>query len=203
MSNKKAFLIYLDSLAILDELSDVQAGQLFKAIKEYNEGKEPALDFALKLAFIPFKTQFKRDEEKYNAISEKNRENVKKRWQNTTVYDRKESDTINTINTDKDKDIDIDIDKEKDNKEIAGAMFLDFWNLYDKKVDKVKVEKAFNKLSKTDKENAIKYLPSYLAKQPEKTYRKNPLTWLNGKNWLDEIESANSKTDKPKYIPTL
>ena len=203
MSNKKAFLIYLDSLAILDELSDVQAGQLFKAIKEYNEGKEPALDFALKLAFIPFKTQFKRDEEKYNAISEKNRENVKKRWQNTTVYDRNESDTINTINTDKDKDRDIDRDKEKDNKEIASAIFLDFWNLYDKKVDKVKVEKAFNKLSKADKENAIKYLPSYLESQPNKMYRKNPLTWLNGKNWLDEIESAESKKDKPKYIPTL
>lgn len=203
---KKAFLIYLDSLAILDELSDAQAGQLFKAIKQYNEGEEPTLDFALKLAFIPFKTQFKRDLEKYEDVSRKNSENVRKRWENakaknTKVYDRIESDTINTINTDKDKDIDTDkeIDKESINKD-----FISFWTLYDKKVDRARVEKAFNKLNTEDKKNALKFLPSYISKTPNKAYRKNPLTWINGKNWLDEIEELeDNKNTVKKYIPTL
>jgi len=40
---KASFVLYIDSLFILDELNDEQAGQLFKAIKAYhsNEDYEP------------------------------------------------------------------------------------------------------------------------------------------------------------------
>jgi hypothetical protein len=190
--NKKAFLIYKDSLAVLDELSDEQAGQLFKAIKAYHEGQEPALDFGLRMAFIPFKNQFIRDEDKYKAISEKNKENVLKRWNNTSVNDRIRP---TTTNTDKDKD------RDKDIKDTRKREFLTFWDLYNKKVDRTRAEAVFMKLKDADVELILKVLPNYVARTPEVKFRKDPKTWLNGKNWLDELELPTES--KKKYIPTL
>jgi hypothetical protein len=75
---KTGFILHLDSLSVLDELTNEQAGILFKAIRDYNSGKEPELDFAMRMAFIPFKNQFERDLEKYNNTCERNRNNGSK-----------------------------------------------------------------------------------------------------------------------------
>jgi hypothetical protein len=75
---KTGFILHLDSLSVLDELTNEQAGILFKAIRDYNSGKEPELDFAMRMAFIPFKNQFERDLEKYNSTCERNRNNGSK-----------------------------------------------------------------------------------------------------------------------------
>ncbi len=81
MSNKKSFILHYDSLEILEKLSDEQAGKLFKAMATFNiKGELPKLDFALELAFAPFKNQFIRDNEKYDLKVEKNRQNALKRW---------------------------------------------------------------------------------------------------------------------------
>jgi hypothetical protein len=72
---KTGFILHLDSLSVLDELTNEQAGILFKAIKDYNLGIEPELDFAMRMAFIPFKNQFERDLEKYQSICERNKNN--------------------------------------------------------------------------------------------------------------------------------
>lgn len=66
---KKSFIIHLDMLCVLDELTDEQAGRLFKAIRNYhcdNEQNEHLLanDAFAKIAFVPFKNQFIRDDEK-------------------------------------------------------------------------------------------------------------------------------------------
>ena len=66
MSNKKkSFLLHIDSLDILDDLTNGQAGVLFKAIKAYQHDEEFPLDSVVKIAFSPFKNQFFRDDEKY------------------------------------------------------------------------------------------------------------------------------------------
>ena len=75
---KTGFILHLDSLAVLDELTNEQAGILFKAIRDYNLGKEPKLDFAMKMAFLPFKNQFIRDFEKYENTCERNKTNGSK-----------------------------------------------------------------------------------------------------------------------------
>jgi hypothetical protein len=69
---KKSFLIHLDSLEILDELSDEQIAKLFKAIRSYHLGLEPKLDQILRIAFKPFQLQFERDSEKYEQTSARN-----------------------------------------------------------------------------------------------------------------------------------
>jgi hypothetical protein len=72
MSNKKkSFLLHIDSLDILDDLTNGQAGVLFKAIKAYQKGEDFELDSIVKIAFSPFKNQFSRDDEKYAKTSER------------------------------------------------------------------------------------------------------------------------------------
>jgi len=64
-SKKKSFLLHIDSLDILDDLTNGQAGVLFKAIKAYQHDEDYPLDSIVKIAFSPFKNQFARDDEKY------------------------------------------------------------------------------------------------------------------------------------------
>lgn len=75
MSKRKSFLIYIDSLPVLDDLNDEQAGRLFKAISAYHNDVDLELDSLTKIAFSPFKSQFARDEEKYQKIVERNKNN--------------------------------------------------------------------------------------------------------------------------------
>lgn len=72
--NKKSFLLHIDSLDILDELTDEQAGLLFKAIKAYQKSKEIELDAFVRIAFSPFKNQFTRDNEKYDTTCKRRAE---------------------------------------------------------------------------------------------------------------------------------
>ena len=72
MSNKKkSFLLHIDSLDILDDLTNGQAGVLFKAIKAYQHEEDFPLDSVVKIAFSPFKNQFFRDDEKYVKTCER------------------------------------------------------------------------------------------------------------------------------------
>ena len=70
---RKSFIVHNDSLNILDELNDEQAGKLFKAIRAYHTGEELELDMLTKIAMSPFKNQFDRDLDKYEKLCEKNR----------------------------------------------------------------------------------------------------------------------------------
>jgi hypothetical protein len=79
MTDKKSFILHLDSLVILDKMTNEQAGILLKAIYEYQTtGQVPQLDFAMDMAFTPFLNQFIRDDEKYNGFKAKQVENGKK-----------------------------------------------------------------------------------------------------------------------------
>mgnify|MGYP003678756398 CR=1 FL=1 len=74
----KSFIIHKDSLEILENLNNEQAGKLFKAIKQYQEDQTIIEeDQLIKIALSPFVSQFKRDKEKYDNICKRNRENGK------------------------------------------------------------------------------------------------------------------------------
>jgi hypothetical protein len=74
--------------------------------------------------------------------------------------------------------------------------FSDFWNLYNKKVDRKKCEAKFKRLNNKEIEVIMKTLPNYLKTITEKKYQKNPLTYLNGECWNDEIEEIEKNEDK-------
>lgn len=75
---RKSFILHIDSLGILNELTDEQAGQLFKLIYEYhnpNKPKQTQITQLVNLAFYPFKSQFERDNHTYNNVCERNKNN--------------------------------------------------------------------------------------------------------------------------------
>jgi hypothetical protein len=68
---KKSFVLHVDSLDVLDELTNEQAGMLLKAMRDYHNEDEAPLDALTKIVFCPFKNQFNRDSLKYQTTCER------------------------------------------------------------------------------------------------------------------------------------
>ena len=65
--------------------------------------------------------------------------------------------------------------------------FEEFWELYSKKVGRKRCIKKWSKIKNADREEIINSLPAYIISKPDKAFRMNPLTFLNGECWKDEI----------------
>lgn len=87
----------------------------------------------------------------------------------------------------------------KETKEDKNISFDSFWNLYDKKVDRPKCESKWKRLSTEDQQAAIDYIPNYKKAQPDKKYRKNPLTFLNNRSWENELIHATEGDEYKTY----
>ena len=88
--NKKAVLLYCDIIHTVEELSDEEAGRLFKHYLRYINDKNPvAPDKLTRLMFEPIKQHLKRDlqkwEEKREARSEAGKKGMAKRWDNNVI----------------------------------------------------------------------------------------------------------------------
>lgn len=86
-------------------------------------------------------------------------------------------------------------DNIKDNN--ALSRFNEFWSLYDKKVDRAKCERKWKRITGKQKDKIFEVLPNYIKQTPDKQYRKNPHTWLNGQCWEDE-DIQKAEPDKPQ-----
>ncbi len=64
-------------------------------------------------------------------------------------------------------------------------------------MDAKKCQAKFKKLTKTEVDLIFEKLPFYVQSTPDKQYRKNPLTWLNGKCWNDEIQQNINLSSQP------
>lgn len=116
---KKSFIMYVDMYAPTAFLSLEQKGELWDAVFKFHSGEAVSIpDPMVQMAFSFFRQMFERDAEEYERRCEKNRENVRKRWEakDTTVCDRIESNTTvcdgirhGTKHTDNDNDNDNDI----------------------------------------------------------------------------------------------
>lgn len=101
---KRGTIIYPELIEVVDQLSDTQAGKLFRAILDYSNDKEPQLDPMLKLVFTPIRQKIDENFERYEQVSKINTQNVNKRWNkeksepkdDTTVNDGIRSNTIVT-----------------------------------------------------------------------------------------------------------
>ncbi len=62
---RKSFIVHIDSLGVLDDLTTDQCGELFRAIAAHQLGESIDLSPIVKIAFNPFKNQFDRDDIKY------------------------------------------------------------------------------------------------------------------------------------------
>lgn len=151
---QKGFIVYGDIQDVLKELDDEQVAQLFRGMVNYFvDGKAPKFTGVLKFVWIPIKQHMDRDAEKYEKRCEKNRENVKKRWERTNEYERIRANTNDTnINKDKDtntnKDIDIDIDTTTNTNNSGGGVCDDDFNIF-KLLGGEGIDKVYDKYPNT------------------------------------------------------
>ena len=69
---RDSFILYTEQKAVIDKLTDEQAGKIIKAIYEYAEtDKMPELDSVLDLVITPFKLALDRNNNKWQEIKEK------------------------------------------------------------------------------------------------------------------------------------
>jgi len=73
-----------------------------------------------------------------------------------------------------------------------------FWNVYNKKAGRHRAEKRWNRLTIKERLIIIDHLPGFIKATPDKAFRPNPLTYLNGRMWEDEDlpERAERQSDK-------
>jgi hypothetical protein len=131
----------------------------------------------------------------FEDTSKQNSKNAKERWEKyrklkaesernaTALIPQCENDAIREE----------EIREDKSRKEIS---FERFWDLYAKKVDLEKSKAKFLKLSDKDIDLILGVVEKYVLSTPDKQYRKNPLTWLNGKCWNDIIQDTKGE---PKF----
>lgn len=116
-TGKKSFLLYCDIIHTIEQLTDAEAGELFKHILKYVNDQNPvAPSLITRIAFEPIKQSLKRDLDRYESICKRNSDNAKKRW-DATAFDRIPNDTKHA-DIDSDSDSDIDIKKNKGAKRI-------------------------------------------------------------------------------------
>lgn len=83
--------------------------------------------------------------------------------------------------------------------------FEQFWTLYSKKVEKKKCAAKFRRLKQPEIELIFAHVPRYVESTPDERFRKNPLTYLNGECWNDEIiptkvkSISNAKDNEPRF----
>ena len=107
---KKSLLLYCDIIHTVEQLTDEQAGNLFKHILRYVNDQDPQSDSVItKIAFEPIRQALKRDLEKYESIRKRNSDNARMRWDATALSgipnDTKNADSDIVIGIDSDKDI--------------------------------------------------------------------------------------------------
>lgn len=151
-------------------------------------------------------------ETRLNERNEKSRnakESADRRWEKVRLQKEINANALrtqsegNAINKGKET-------KESKEKEInKESEFEIFWNVYDKKVDSKKCKHKFIQLPDTDIEKILNTIHPYVRANPDRQFRKNPLTYLNGNCWNDEIifkspqNGTNNVTQKPIITEAL
>jgi hypothetical protein len=137
----------------------------------------------------------------FDNISKQNSKNAKDGWDKrrkindlsernaTALISQCENDAIREDKIREDKN-NISLSLEND--------FLKFWNIYNKKNDSKRCKDKFIKLPKKDIDKILEVVNDYVVLTPDVKFRKNPLTWLNGKCWNDIEKTGYCPTpDKP------
>ena len=124
-----SFILYTSDYQLIERLTDEQLGQLTRALFIYaRDGEVINLEPVVRMAFVFIKDKIDRNQQKYQKKCERNRENIRKRWNksntnntkeneripnDTSVYERIPNDTTRYLyDSDSDSDSDSDVSKE-------------------------------------------------------------------------------------------
>jgi hypothetical protein len=147
--------------------------------------------------------------ENHNGVTAKNRAETAKRVHKHRENAQKKTDVTESRYTSVTSPL---LEKRREDKRIntldhsanvrlPDTGFESWWNSYDKKVGRPKSEKKWSTLSHEEKQKCISVVKIYVESTPDKKFRKDPLTYLNGRHWEDEILSA-TQTAKTEIART-
>jgi hypothetical protein len=129
--DKKSFVLYVDLIHTVNQLTSEKAGDLFKHILSYvNDEKPETDDIILKIAFEPIKQQLKRDLNKWDGIRKKRSQagkaSANKRKQNSTkltnVKSVEQIATKSTVNVNDNVNVNVNVNSLKKDKKFDKAL---------------------------------------------------------------------------------
>lgn len=83
-------------------------------------------------------------------------------------------------------------------KEIINIEFSVFWDLYGNKKDTKNSEAKWKLLTDDERRLIIEDIPKYIKSLSDRKFQKYPLTYLNGKCWLDEHGTPENQQNEIK-----
>jgi hypothetical protein len=103
---------------------------------------------------------------------------------------------------------DTDTDTDTDTKAVVqnSAEFDQMWDMYPKKVKKKVAEKAFNRLSNTDRSNLLAHLPDRITDDPafeNRQFIPDPPTFINQRRWEDEDWKPIAESPSTPHVSEL
>lgn len=211
--DKNSFVLYSDYLEHFKILSDEEAGILIKTILCYVSGldiDQQRLTPAAKMAFSFIKSQLDRDMKAYEIKCNKNKENGKLGGRpkkpngfNENQEDNRKPNGFNENHND--TDIENDSETENDSEKKYKNSFLDFWEVYPRKIDKGNAYKKYQaRLNDGYSESdlitaATNYADQCRREKTERKFIKHPKTFLSDTTpFVDYLK--NDHQDKKKII---
>jgi hypothetical protein len=210
-TDKKSFILHIDSLDVLDDLSDQQTGQLFKAIRDYQNGNEVKLDGLMNAVFKTFKNQFVRDANKYDSVVTRNRLNGSKGGRpkltrpnpnnpvglletQTKPTEPKKADSDSGNGNDNDSKKDNVNDKERESKgKTARFVAPTIEDIFNYMTDEKNKEKSFAKKESEKMFNFYESKGWIVGKAKMKNWK------ASGSNWIARSEDEFKSKDKPAF----
>ena len=214
---RDSFIFYRSFNDALKKLPAKDQLGLFRAIVDYSlDGIEPKnLSLVSECVFTAIKPVLLANTKRYengkkggapkgnsnNPNGRKGKKKGNETNQELTKNQPRTNQELTKNQPNKDKDVDLNLDKDLNNTSLSLSLsenerddeFERFWEMYGKKQDRKKCETKFKKLSKADKAKIFETLQAYVDSTPDEQYRKNPLTYLNGECWNNEIIQRNGK----------
>ena len=205
MQGKKSFVLYSDQREVFEELSNEDAGKLIKHIYAYVNDENPETeDKLLRLAFLPIKTQLKRDlklwDDKKHLRSEAGKKGGLAKASNATNVVAKPSNATNSlaklaVNVNVNDNV-IYTDQEKElavNEESHNTIFRKLWTstIWLEGIamkNKASIDQVRNHLNDFRQECIL----TEKLKVDEKDAKEHFINWIKRGNPIQEIEA-------PKY----
>lgn len=191
---REYFCAYHSYLDAIEPLNDAERGRLFTACLEYSmTGVAPDLRGNERFLFPALRSQIDRDAEKYILFSEKQAENGKKggRPKNPELLPGTQKTQPFFEEPKKTKEKEKEKTKEKNTLPYG---FEEFWGAYPKKQSKPDAIKAYRKISPDGEllNRILQALENHKKSESwnrdNKRYIPYPATWLNRRQWEDELE---------------
>lgn len=222
-----SFILYTSYYALIEGLTDEQLGQLTRAIFLYaRDGKIIKLDPVVRMAFVFIKDNIERNQDKYQAKCEKNRQialererkkrEAREKADNTNVHERSPYDNDNDNDVSKETDNNIPskeglsisenpkVDPAKRCAKIDFAAIKEYWNT--KHDQSGSVMRRLTLMSDQRKGNVRSRIREYggdvqmVYKAIDKAMASDFMNGKNGKGWVASFDWMMCPSNFPKVL---